>query len=126
MWLMLSSIHPPPCKSNTKTPKFDGNNTLCCSDKGCSDKGGGGFTKGKIGHGSKIAETTPTVALTSALLSQMGGGGGQCNASKAAEQPPTFGVNSPSNAVGNKQVLKQRQSQPAKRKGESFNVYRQG
>ena len=25
---------PPPCKSNTKIPKFDGNITSCCSDKG--------------------------------------------------------------------------------------------
>ena len=25
---------PPPCESNTKVPKFDRNNTHCCSNKG--------------------------------------------------------------------------------------------
>ena len=37
----------PPCEGNTKVPKFDGNNTSCCSDTR------GEVINGKVGHGSK-------------------------------------------------------------------------
>ena len=35
---------PPVCENNTKVPKFDGNNTECCSDRGgvLATGGGGG------------------------------------------------------------------------------------
>ena len=33
---------PPPCESNTEFPKFDKNNTYCCSDKGVALARGGG------------------------------------------------------------------------------------
>ena len=39
---------PPTCENNPPIPKFDGNNTSCCSDKGR-----GALIKGKVGHGSK-------------------------------------------------------------------------
>ena len=32
--LGLADSPPPLCKSNTKVPKFDGNNTNCCFDEG--------------------------------------------------------------------------------------------
>ena len=38
---LLQKKHPSPCKSTTKVPKFDGNNTYCCPDKGvvCTHRG---------------------------------------------------------------------------------------
>ena len=33
-FVVLPSVPLPPCKSNTKVPKFDGNSTSRCSDKG--------------------------------------------------------------------------------------------
>ena len=36
MIVVVTLVHsypaPPNCESNTKVPKFDGNNTYCCSD----------------------------------------------------------------------------------------------
>ena len=33
-WAYPTTHFTPLCESNTKVPKFDGNNTDCCSDKG--------------------------------------------------------------------------------------------
>ena len=63
---------PTPWESNNKVPKFDGNSTYCCSYEGRN------LSRACKDILLKIADTTPTVALTRVLLSQgvRGGGGG--------------------------------------------------